>query len=70
MTRTYTINGKQIRVDDAEAVRALSPAEFADLLKQTQAPPPTGEDERPDIPQWNRPEGTGFAIFDPPSSSS
>lgn len=62
MGTKYTVGGREIDVDDAEAIRALSVEEFADLLDQTLH----GDSLRVDDPATtpgNRPAGTAFAFF-------
>lgn len=65
MARIYEVGGKQISLDDPDAVRALSPAEFAELVKQTYTNPDPA-DVAPEIPQQQPPAGTGFVIVNPP----
>jgi hypothetical protein len=65
MAHIYEIGGKQISLDDEDAVRALTPAEFAELVKQAYTNPDP-DDVAPEIPLQQPPAGTGFVIVNPP----
>lgn len=66
MGRTYEVAGKQIDLDDTEAVRALSADEFAQLIKQTQTRPVEPGDVAPTYRTEQPQTGTGFVILNPP----
>lgn len=66
MGRIYEVGGKQIDLDDADAVRALTSDEFAQLIKQTQTRPVEPGDVAPTYPTEQPPAGTGFVILNPP----
>jgi len=69
MSRIYTVGDKTVDLDDVAAVRALTPAEFAELLKLTYTQPdPDPDAGTPEIPVKQPPAGTGFVIITPPAS--
>ncbi|QBR75588.1 hypothetical protein [Microbacterium sediminis] len=62
MGTKYTVGGRQIDVDDAEAVRALSEEDFAELLGLTlRSDSPRVDD--PAATPASHPKETGFAFF-------
>lgn len=69
MGRIYDVGGKKISLDDAEAVRALSTDELADLLTQTQSVPPEPGDTGPVFPEQQPPAGTAFILLQPPTTA-
>lgn len=68
MARTYDIGGKQISLDDVDAVRALNDDEIAILLTLTQQTPPEPGDTGPTFPVRQPPAGTGFVLLQPPAT--
>ena len=69
MGRIYDVGGKKISLEDAEAVRALTTDELADLLTQTQSTPPELGDTGPVFPEQQPPAGTAFILLPPPAAA-
>lgn len=69
MARTYDIGGKQIDLDDTDAIRALTPDELTTLLTLTQQTPPEPGDTAPAFPTDQPPDGTGFIFLPTPPTT-
>lgn len=70
MTRIFHVNGKPVDVTDATAVQALTPDEYADLLKQTLNDHDATDAEIIGLTQDQPPTGTGFIITNPPDEET
>lgn len=70
MGRTYTVNGKQIDIDDTAAIQALTNEEFTELF--TLVKDTATVDEQHSVPpiMVEREPGTGFIITPPPATST
>lgn len=67
MTRIFHVNGKPVDVTDRTAVQALTPDEYADLLKQTLNDTDPTDAEIPGLRQEQPGDDTGFIITNPPN---
>lgn len=70
MTRIFHVNGKHVDVTDPTAVQALTPDEYADLLKQTLNDHDATDAEIIGLTQDQPPAGTGFIITNPPDEET
>lgn len=67
MARIFHVNGKPVDVTDTAAVQALTPDEYADLLKQTLNDTDPADTEILGLRQDQPDADTGFIITNPPN---
>jgi hypothetical protein len=70
MSRIFTVNGKDVDIDDDQAVQALTDEEFTDLFALVRATAPVDGDHVVPLERIDRNPGTGFIIANPSTAPS
>lgn len=70
MGRIYTVNGKQIDIDDTAAVQALSNEEFTELFTLVKDTAPVDGEHTVPPTLVEREPGVGFLIMPAPAASA